>query len=268
MTVLMSTKSRPLRMLVLVSATGGNLRTACDFAEANPDLLKVALVASDRSSSPALEVARSRRIPTWPGDFERRCGRYSSCHTEAQKLEYRKRSVEFHDALTDRVAEFEASDGPIDVVLLAYHRWIHGSFLRRFHRRIINQHPGDLASLTSDNDRALVGLDPVGVALRRGDRATRTSTFLVDDSHDGGAVLARGPWVPYNGPRPPSDEDVVAHENQQKIASDRQVLSWVLSALCHGRLGVEETPHRDGSPLVTVDGRPTGLGGHDMVATS
>jgi phosphoribosylglycinamide formyltransferase-1 len=252
----------PLRVAVLVSATGANLTTLFQLQADRPDILQVVLVASDRDDSPALDVARGHGVPAWPGRFEAECGSWKSCTDAPARDAYRDRARLFHDRLSDRLEQFEAENGRIDLVVLAYHRWIHGRLLERFRGRIINQHPGDLARLSPAGERSYIGLDPVGDALRAGDIATRTSTFLVDSTHDGGALLAQGPWVPYHGPRPPSDDDVRRHELQQKIDSDRPVLRAAVIALAEGRLAVDAVErHRDGSPVVRVDGGPAPLGG-------
>ncbi|MGQ0839460.1 formyltransferase family protein [Actinokineospora sp.] len=252
-----------LRVLALVSATGANLTTLIRLAADHPDLVEVALVASDRPKARALDVAAAAGLRVWPGNFEAECGRYRDCRTDPDRAAYAKRAMAFHDRLADRIEGFERDHGEIDLVVLAYHRWIHGRFLEKFRDRVINQHPGDLASLDDTGARTLIGLDPVGVALRRGDHSTRTSTFLVDDEHDGGPILARGPVVPYGGPRPPSTEDVVRHESLQKELSDRPALRWTVLALAQGRLGIDRsTRHADGSATVRVDGVAAPLGGH------
>ena len=253
------------RVLVMVSATGANLTTLLDLSFRHPELIDVALVASDRPAAPGLDVARRAGVPTWPGSFTVECGRWSDCHTTAERSAYRDRARAFHDRLCLRVEEFENRTGPIDLVVLAYHRWIHGALLEKFAGRMINQHPGDLADLDMHGTRSLIGLDPVGVALRRGDPSTRTSTFFVDDTPDGGAVIVRGPAVHYTGPRPPARADLLAHEMTQKRLSDRPALTWAVTALVEGRVTRSATQrHPDGSPVVLVDGRPTSLGGQDL----
>ncbi|MET9628332.1 formyltransferase family protein [Lentzea sp. NPDC006480] len=252
---LLDGRTAPLRVAVLVSATGANLTTLLELSRDRPDVLEVVLVASDRRGTPALDVARAAGVEAWPGDFERECGRFSECRTDADRARYRDLAEAFHDRLADRVEEFEHARGEIDLVVLAYHRWIHGRLLKKFDRRVVNQHPGDLASLRPDGTRALVGLDPVGDALRRGDRATRTSTFLVDASHDGGPVLAQGPEVPYEG------GSHAEHELRQKTLSDRPALRFAVTALAEGRYGIDRRTHPDGSAVVLLDGQPLPLGG-------
>ncbi|MBT0770051.1 hypothetical protein KIH74_14020 [Kineosporia sp. J2-2] len=264
---LLAGRSRPLRIAVLVSSTGANLGTLCRLAAQRPDVVRVVLVASDRRNAPALDVARAQGIPAWPGDFTAQCGSWAQCRSHGERAAYRRQARAFHDRLTDRLEEFGDREGEIDLVVLAYHRWIHGRLLETFAGRVINQHPGDLTRLSRSGERQLIGLDPVGCALRAGADATRTSTFLVDDSHDGGAVLVQGPLTPYRGPRPVTDADVVRHELRQKEVSDRPALRAAVLGLAEGRFALDPVArHRDGSTVVHLDGRPTALGGLRLAA--
>lgn len=260
--VLLAGRGRPLRVAVLVSATGANLSTLGQLQADRPEVLEIVLVVSDRKAPPAFDIARALGLPVWPGTFAADCGSWTACRDDHEREEYRTRSRLYHDRLTDRMERFEAETGEIDLVVLAYHRWITGRFLERYRDRVINQHPGDLTVLTDTGRRALIGLDPVGDALRQGRGRTRTSTFLVDESQDGGAVLAQGPPVTYSGPWPPSAEDVQQHEAAQKIVSDRPALRATMIALSAGRFSVDHTArHADDSPVVGIDGVPTALGG-------
>jgi phosphoribosylglycinamide formyltransferase-1 len=257
--------ARPLRVLVLVSATGANLSTLLMLAKARPDLIDVALVASDRPAARALDVAEAAGIATWPGTFLAEVGRASDCRTDAERLAYADRARAFHDRLCERIEQHEHDHGEFDLVVLAYHRWIHGRLLDKFAGRMINQHPGDLASLDESGRRTLIGNDPVGVALRRGDTSTQTSTFFVDDTPDGGAIIARGPAVEYRGPWPPTTADVSAHELTQKLHSDRPALIFAVRAIAEGRVALDPARrHLDGSSVVLLDGVPIPFGGVDL----
>ncbi|GIH72578.1 formyltransferase family protein [Sphaerimonospora thailandensis] len=87
----------------------------------------------------------------------------------------------------------------MDLVVLAYHRWIEGDLLTRYAGTMINQHPADLSDLDDSGARRFTGKDPVRSAMAAGRTTTRTSCFAVDETRDGGAVLAMGPQVPVQG---------------------------------------------------------------------
>jgi phosphoribosylglycinamide formyltransferase-1 len=249
-----------LRVGVLVSATGANLATLLRLSAREPDLLTVALVASHGSSAPALEIARRAGVLAWHGDFDQCCGFATAARTPSQREDYRSRARSWHDRLDDRLASWERRHGPLDLVVLAYHRFIEGNLLDRYHGRMINQHPGDLSCLDGEAQRILAGRDPVLAALRAGHRATRTSTFFVDASLDGGAVACMGPAVPTAG-RAATREDADAQELLMKRDSDPYCLEWTIRAYAAGRLALSDRRHVDGSPVVLVDGTPTPLGG-------
>ncbi|MGW0330825.1 formyltransferase family protein [Streptomyces sp. NPDC003011] len=251
----------PLRIGVLVSATGANLRTLIDMRRAEPARYEVALVASHGTRSAALDVAREHGIEAWPGDFDAHCGTASRATGPAERAAYRRRARQWHDGLDARIAAWETDNGPLDLVVLAYHRWIEGDLLTRYHGRMINQHPGDLAVLDDTHRRALTGNDPVAVAMDLGHSTTRTSCFLVDESHDGGAVLCQGPPVPVRAGTGPA-----AQEREQKRLSDRPCLEWTVRAFASGSLALSASTHPDGSRVVLVDGVATPLGGRRLTA--
>ncbi|MEU7058744.1 formyltransferase family protein [Streptomyces sp. NPDC046197] len=255
--------SGPLRIAVLVSATGANLGTLLSLRDREPAAFQVCLVASHGSRAKALDVARDAGVETWTGDFDAYCGFASRADGAQGRLRYRQRAREWHDALDRRIAAWEAEHGALDLVVLAYHRWIEGNLLDRYAGRMINQHPGDLSVLDGDGRRLLVGNDPVRLAMAAGHTATRTSCFVVDGSQDGGAVLCMGPPVAVEERRA-TPEDAWEQELLQKTVSDRPCLEWTVRAFAAGRLALADGTHEDGSRIVLVDGRPTPLGGRRL----
>ncbi|WP_050502442.1 methionyl-tRNA formyltransferase [Streptomyces monomycini] len=253
---------RPLRIGVLASATGGNLRTLLSLRHAEPDRFHVCLVASHGQRVKALDVAREAGVEAWDGDFDAHCGSASQAAAAGPDAvrRYRDRARSWHDRLDVRLRSWEECNGPLDLVVLAYHRWIEGELLNRYAYRMVNQHPGDLSMLAADGSRTLTGKDPVRLAMSLGHRTTRTSCFLVDASQDGGAVLCMGPPVPV-GSRRPTVEDAWQQELLQKERSDRPCLEWTVRAFAAGRLAVDAATHADGSRVVLVDGEATPLGG-------
>ncbi|MFD5483302.1 formyltransferase family protein [Streptomyces hawaiiensis] len=256
-----------MRIGVLVSATGANLRTLIALGHAEPDRYQVALVASHGTRSPALALAREHGIEAWPGDFDAHCGTASRALTPDARATYRRLARTWHDRLDARMAAWERENGALDLVVLAYHRWIEGNLLTRYRGRMINQHPGDLTVLDAEHRRALIGNDPVAKAMNLGHTTTRTSCFLVDDSHDGGAILCQGPPVPVQ-----PDVDARTQELDQKRLSDRPCLEWTVRAYAAGTLALADATrpggtHPDGSHVVLADGVPLPLGGMQLTAT-
>ncbi|MCX4542431.1 formyltransferase family protein [Streptomyces sp. NBC_01565] len=255
--------ARPLRIGVLVSATGANLSTLLDLQRREPERFQVALVASHGERAGALRVAREAGVETWTGDFDEVCGLASRAEGPEDRARYRALARTWHDGLDDRIRAWERGNGDLDLIVLAYHRWIEGRLLERYRGRMINQHPGDLSVLDAQGRRVLVGKDPVRTAMRLGHRSTRTSCFLVDGTRDGGPVLCMGPEVATGG-RPATVEAAWQQELEQKERSDRACLEWTVRALADGRVTVSDRTHRDGSRVVLVDGNETPLGGMRM----
>lgn len=255
--------SGPLRIGVLVSATGANLNTLLGMREEHPGEFEVSLVASHGERVKALDVARGAGVEAWTGDFDRYCGTASAARDQHARARYRTRAREWHDGLDARLADWERHNGELDLIVLAYHRWVEGRLLERYRGRMINQHPADLSVLSETGGRAFIGKDPVRLAMAAGRPATRTSCFLVDETQDGGAVLAMGPEVPVGGRRP-TTEDAWQQELEQKSRSDRPCLRWAVQAFAADRLALGDGTHPDGSRVVLVDGRPTPLGGRRL----
>ena len=253
----------PLRIGVLVSATGANLTTLLALRDARPEEFEVCLVASHAARVKALELARRAGVEAWPGDFDSFCGTASAARDAAARERYRDRARQWHDGLDARLAEWERDHGELDLIVLAYHRWIEGRLLDRYSGRMINQHPADLSVLSARGEREFTGKDPVRLAMAAGRRTTRTSCFLVDGTRDGGAVLAMGPEVPV-GERRPTPQDAWEQELEQKRRSDRVCLEWTVRAFAAGRLALSGDRHPDGSRVVVVDGVPTPLGGRRL----
>jgi len=260
------TGSRPMRVCVFASGTGGNLRTVLQLVARRPELLELALVVSDRPGCDAVAIARTYGVETIARDFAAACGRASDARTARERAVYAACARRFHDAIDDELRAFERRTRPLDLIVLAYRRWIHGRLLARFEGRIVNQHPGDLRALDEDGRRVLVGNNPVLAALRLGHPRVRTTTFVVDEGHDAGGIVCQGPWVSTVGHRPiQSDADRL--EQVQKRVSDRPALICALTAIGSGTLALD--PGRrgpDGSPSLVLDGVPLPFGGIDLAA--
>jgi len=170
-------------------------------------------------------------------------------------------AVQFHNRMLDQIrAQERLLNRRFDLAVLSYRRWIHGNLLEYFKDRMINQHAGDLTSLSECFDRKYVGINPVWTALRSGEVRTRTSTIMVAEGHDSGEILCQGPWVQYNDDSL-SKEQALEHENRQKVESDWPSLSFALVRIAQGRYSLGDEVHEDGSRIVYLDGAPLPFGG-------
>lgn len=254
-------RRRPVRVAVFASGSGGNLQAVMRLASWRPELIAVAVVVTDRPGCRAVSISEEAGIPVISRDFQAECGRASDCRTPAERLTYARRAEAFHDRTDEQLAQFEQSEGPVDLVVLSYGRWIHGRLLDRFAGRMINQHPGDLTLLNGDGNRILVGNDPVLAALSHGSPRVRTSTFLVDAGEDAGPVICQGPVVVSTGIEAKRDTADLL-EQTMKRESDWPSVICAVTLIAEGAVSVDrDRLLKDGSHGISVCGVPMGLGG-------
>jgi phosphoribosylglycinamide formyltransferase-1 len=156
----MTTPTPLLRVVVLVSGRGRNLKASAARADAGELPVRIEAVVSDRADADALEWARERGIATSvlsPRDFPDR---------EA-----------YGRALGDIVAAY----APQLVVLAGFMRILSDEFVLRFAGRMLNIHPSLLPQYA--------GLHTHRRALEAGDREHGASVHFVTPELDGGPVV-------------------------------------------------------------------------------
>lgn len=122
---------------------------------------EIVVVVSDQSNAPGLTSARQRGL-------------------ETIVIERRGRAREEHDR--DIVRELKARD--VDLVCLAgYMRVLSREFLQAFPNRILNIHPSLLPSFP--------GLEAQKRALNHGVKWTGCTVHFVDETLDGGPIIAQ-----------------------------------------------------------------------------
>lgn len=267
--VFVSCKNRPMKVIVFASGSGGNLKAAIDLSLAKPSLVQVGLVVTDRLGIKAIKIAKEYTVPVIASDFEKKCGAWSECKKGPQKSQaYKKAAICFHNQILQQIIKMEKKSGrPFDLVVLTYHRWIHGDLFDYFQERMINQHAGDLTVLDKDNHylRKYIGINPVLVALKAGEKKTRTSTFVVREGQDNGEILCQGPWVTYTGPSVVTKELAWKHELIQKQKSDWPTLSFALEGIALSHFGLAKNDfYADGGKVVYYKGKPLPYGGVDL----
>ncbi|KKS98067.1 MAG: Methionyl-tRNA formyltransferase, phosphoribosylglycinamide formyltransferase 1 [Candidatus Gottesmanbacteria bacterium GW2011_GWA2_43_14] len=259
----------PMNVIVFASGGGGNLQASIDISEKYPGLLKIGLVVTDRLRIKAITIAEKYKIPVIAKDFEKECGVWNESKKDKKRiLNYRKCAVKFHDDVLEEILELEKKLGlKFNLVVLSYHRWIHGKLLYHFKQKIINQHAGDLTVMTpgSTTTRTYRGINPVLMALKNGEKKTRTSTFLVNNGQDTGEILCQGPWVKYQRPYPVTKESSIEHENIQKRESDWPSLKFALLGIAKGYFSVSKKNHYpDGNKKVFFKNVPLSYQGVDL----
>jgi phosphoribosylglycinamide formyltransferase-1 len=213
-----------MRVVVLVSGRGSNLKAIADRADAGEIPAHIAAVISDRADAGALPWAAARGIRTAvlsPKDF-------------ADRESYGR-------ALGDLVASFS----PQLVVLAGFMRILSDGFVNRFAGRLLNIHPSLLPLYP--------GLHTHRRALEAGDREHGASVHFVTPELDGGPVVIQA-TVPV---LPGDDEDSLAARVlvQEHVIYPRCV-GWFAAGRLEFRDGV---PWLDGARLdapVVLDAGP------------
>src|SRR5512138_873913 len=150
------------KIAVLISGRGSNMMALADATQSGRiQDAEIALVVSDKAEALGLTLAKSRGLETYVSE---RRGR----NRQEQEAEI--------------ISALEAHE--IDLVCLAgYMRLLSPCFIEAFPRRILNIHPSLLPSFP--------GLDAQRQALKHGVKFSGCTVHFVDDSLDGGPIIAQ-----------------------------------------------------------------------------
>ena len=246
---------------VAVFATdSANLEVCLRLADRRPDLLRITAIVSDIPGGRTSRLARAAGIRCIERPFAKLVGRASDCTDAASYAAYQQRALDFHDEICEQLTAQEDREGRFGAIVFSYSRWVHGRLLRRYQGRIVNQHPGDLTRLDRRRRRRLAGFNPVLEALRTGEPTVRTSTFLVDEGHDTGSILAQGPPVE-TAPYEATPDGALGLRRAMKWASDPPSLICALLLTLQTRVRYGDGLYPDGSRELAVGGQALPFGG-------
>ena len=158
----MAEASSRKRLAILISGRGSNMVALADAVRdgAIPNA-EVAVVISDQPGAAGLDRARERQI-------------------ETVVIERHGRAREEHDR--EIIAALHARK--IDLVCLAgYMRILSSEFIKSYSGRILNIHPSLLP--------AFPGFDAQNQALKHGAKVSGCTVHFVDDTLDGGPIIAQ-----------------------------------------------------------------------------
>jgi len=154
--------TEPARIGILISGRGSNMVALADAVrDGRIPNAEISVVISDQPDARGLVKARDRSI-------------------ETLVIERSGRSPEEHD----REIVAALRNRQVDLVCLAgYMRVLSGEFLKAFPRRILNIHPSLLPSFP--------GLEAQKQALEHGAKVSGCTVHFVDETLDGGPVIAQ-----------------------------------------------------------------------------
>ena len=201
-----------MRVVVLASGTGSNLRSLVHAVERSQCRAAIAAVISDRPGAPAIEFAKSQGIKTAIVPLAKGADRGA-----------------WNGALAQAVQEHD----PELIVLAGFMRILAGRFLREFPGRVINVHPSILP--------AFRGKDAPEQAIRAGVRLSGCSVHVVTEEVDAGAILAQAAV-----PVAPDDDASSLHRRIQ--SAEHQLLPAVVDWVGRGVLVLEPTPRFTAPP--------------------
>jgi|GEM_PF-167072 len=197
----MSRPARAVRLAVLISGGGSNLRALLDAIDADPTFGgEVVVVGSDREDAGGLRHARATGLPS-----------------VVEELEPGADRAAWEDRLATRLSEH----APEVVVLAGFMRILSGRFLARWPDRVLNTHPSLLP--------AFRGAHAVREALAYGVTVTGCTVHLVDEEVDHGPILAQEAVAVL-----PDDTEDSLHERIKAV--EHRLLPACVRLVCHDRL--------------------------------
>jgi len=152
----------PLKLVVLISGRGSNLKSILEAIDAGKLSAVVRAVISNRADAPGLQYAQARAIDTLALDA----------------TDYPQRE-DYDHALQGMVDLFH----PGLVVLAGFMRILSPAFVRHYTGRLINIHPSLLPEFR--------GLDTHQRAIAAGHKEHGASVHFVSEELDGGPVVAQ-----------------------------------------------------------------------------
>ena len=199
-----------VRVAVLASGSGSNLQAILDHVESQGEAraMTIALVASDRSASGALDRARHHGV-------------------HALVLDATQRG----DALADVMTQHR-----IDVIALAgYLRFVPTRVTHRFRGRIVNIHPSLLPSF---GGAGMYGMRVHEAVIASGVRVTGATVHFVDEEFDRGPIIAQWPVPVF----PDDSPEVLA---ARVLVAEHALYPAALDAVARGRvtLGTDGRVH-------------------------
>jgi len=188
-----------MRVAVLVSGRGSNLRALTETVDEGRGVIEIVAVIADRKGCAALTFARERGVPT----------------AVVRPRDHADRDA-WDVALAAAVSRFE----PELVVLAGFMRLVGPAMLGAFEGALLNVHPSLLP--------AFPGMRAPAQAIEAGVCMTGCTVHLVDAGMDTGRVLAQVAVRVR-----PDDDAASLHARIQKV--EHQLLPRVVDAMARGR---------------------------------
>jgi phosphoribosylglycinamide formyltransferase-1 len=191
-----------LRLGMLASHGGTNVRSVVQACAAGTLAAEPALIISNNRNSAVLEFARSHGVPCiWIGG-----------------------AAYENEALRDEALNAELSNHNVDVVLLlGYMRKLGPATLGAFRNRILNIHP---ALLPAHGGKGKYGIHVHESVLASGDTETGVSIHVVSQEYDQGRVIAQCRMPVLDGDTPATlQARVLAREHEFLVETLNMIIT-------------------------------------------
>ena len=193
-----------LRVGVLASGRGSNLRAILSGVEARRIRAEVVVVLSDRSGAGALDIARDHGVEALVLDPTPHPGREGYDRALIALLEERRVGL---------------------VCLAGYMRILSPVFVRHFEGRLLNIHPALLP--------AFPGLHAQRQALEHGVRIAGATVHFVDEGVDTGPIVLQAAV-------PVRQDDTEASLSDRILAEEHRIYPEAIRLFAEGRLRLED----------------------------
>jgi phosphoribosylglycinamide formyltransferase 1 len=190
------------RLGVLLSGRGSNFEAIARNIANGTLQAEIAVVISNRTSAPGLEIARSLNIP--------------SAAIPSQGMDRELYDRLLIDALQER---------QVDLVCLAgYMRLLSAGFVRAFPQRILNIHPSLLP--------AFPGLDAQHQAIEHGVKVAGCTVHFVDEFLDAGPIVKQAAVSV-------SDTDTPETLSQKILIEEHRIYSEAIQLVLSGKFRID-----------------------------
>lgn len=239
--------SPPLRVAVLTSVAGPRLRYLLTEDPRRGSTYRFVCGAVNDTDSGAGDRLAEHDVPVEVHDIY---DFYDERGADLSDLALRE---DFDDRLAASVAAYD----PDLVLLVGYLHVLTGSFLERFHPRILNCHHGDLTVRDAAGNPLYTGLRAVEDTIENGESAVRETIHVVTEDVDAGPVVALSP--PFEVTRPLVDDALARGDEATMDAYVFALRRWM--AARGGGPTISRTLDLIADGRVTWDGRRTYVDG-------
>jgi len=176
----------PMNVIALASTSGTNMQALFEYQKG----YEIKGVFVDKLCG-AKDRAEKLGLPVIYESGYKHCGNFSDAKENGTLEEYAAKCAEYENIVVERLGSFAYdSKFDIDFIFLAgYMRIVGEPLLNAYPDKMINVHPGRLATLDQSGRRIYTGDDAVMKAIVNREKETYSTVHLVTGELDGGEII-------------------------------------------------------------------------------